>query len=115
MLLKSISRILFAKTIPFALENRANKVLSIERRIALRPIVAFGNSYGDVDMLRWTSNANNGLSVLIHHTDPEREYEYSPNSWLCFGKNTLSYARSEDWLVVDMKNDWSCIFKKEYE
>jgi hypothetical protein len=97
--------------IPFSLENRAGKVLSIERRIAKRPIAAFGNSYGDVDMLRWTSSAENSLSVLIHHTDAEREYKYSPDSFFCLGKNTLAYAKASQWLVVDMKNDWRCIFK----
>jgi phosphoserine phosphatase len=97
--------------IPFSLENRAGKVLSIERRIAKRPIAAFGNSYGDVDMLRWTSSVENSLSVLIHHTDAEREYKYSPDSFFCLGKNTLAYAKASQWLVVDMKNDWRCIFK----
>lgn len=97
--------------IPYSLENRACKVLSIERRLAKRPIAAFGNSYGDVDMLRWTSSAENSLSVLIHHTDAQREYKYSPDSFFCVGKNTLAHAKGSQWLVVDMKNDWRCIFK----
>jgi phosphoserine phosphatase len=99
--------------IPFAIENRADKVLSIERRIALRPIAAFGNSYGDVDMLRWTAGGDHGLSVLIHHTDAQREYKYSPNTLFRLGKNTLTYAKLENWLVVDMKSDWARIFKQK--
>ncbi|MDO6425393.1 HAD family hydrolase [Thalassotalea sp. 1_MG-2023] len=97
--------------IPFSIESRARKVLSIERRISIRPIAAFGNSYGDVDMLRWTSNKHS-LCVLIHHTDSVREYKYSPNCRFKFwGKNTLCYAKALNWHVVDMKNDWKTIFR----
>lgn len=98
--------------IPFSIENRAKKVLSIERRIAKRPIAAFGNSFGDVDMLRWARTTQQSLCVLIHHTDDIREYKYSPNSKFRFGKNTLSYAQELNWQIVDMKNDWKCIFKE---
>jgi phosphoserine phosphatase len=101
--------------IPFAIENRARKVLSIERRIAKRPIAAFGNSYGDVDMLRWARTTKQSLCVLIHHTDEEREYKYSPNSRFRLGKNTLDYADTLKWQVVDMKNDWKYIFAFEHQ
>jgi hypothetical protein len=63
-------------------------------------------------MLSWTSTSQHSLSVLIHHTDAQREYKYSPDRFFCFGKKTLSQAKSNKWLVVDMKNDWSCIFKQ---
>lgn len=101
--------------IPFSIENRARKVLSIERRIAKRPIAAFGNSYGDVDMLRWTRTTKQSLCVLIHHTDEKREYKYSPNSRFRLGKNTLGYAETLNWQVVDMKNDWKYIFAFEHQ
>lgn len=97
--------------IPFAIENRSRKVLSIERRLAQRPIAAFGNSYGDVDMLRWSRTTKQSLCVLIHHTDEVREFKYSPDSFFCFGKNTLQYADELNWQVVDMKKDWKRIFK----
>jgi len=101
--------------IPFSIENRARKVLSIERRIAKRPIAAFGNSYGDVDMLRWARTTKQSLCVLIHHTDEKREYKYSPNSRFRLGKNTLGYAETLKWQVVDMKNDWKYIFAFEHQ
>ncbi len=101
--------------IPFSIENRSKKVLSIECRIAKRPIAAFGNSFGDVDMLRWTRTAKQSLCVLIHHTDEKREYKYSPNSRFRFGKNTLCYAKTLNWQVVDMKNDWKYIFAFEHQ
>jgi len=96
--------------IPFSIENRSRKVLSIERRLAQRPIAAFGNSYGDVDMLRWSRTTKQSLCVLIHHTDDVREYKYSPDSFFCLGKNTLQYANELNWQVVDMKKDWKQIF-----
>ena len=99
--------------IPFSIEDRSRKVLSIERRIAKRPIAAFGNSYGDVDMLRWARTNYQSLCVLIHHTDEIREYKYSPNTRFCFGKNTLDYAHDLSWQVVDMKKDWRVIFSFE--
>jgi phosphoserine phosphatase len=99
--------------IPFSIENRAGKVLSIERRLAQRPIAAFGNSYGDVDMLRWARTEQQSLCVLIHHTDEKREYKYSPNTRFRWGKNTLTYAKELNWQVVDMKNDWRIIFSFE--
>jgi len=99
--------------IPFSIESRAGKVLSIERRLAQRPIAAFGNSYGDVDMLRWARTERQSLCVLIHHTDEKREYKYSPNTRFRWGKNTLTYAKELDWQVVDMKNDWKTIFSFE--
>ena len=101
--------------IPFSIENRARKVLSIERRIAKRPIAAFGNSYGDVDMLRWARTTKQSLCVLIHHTDDKREYKYSPNTRFRLGKNTLDYAQVLQWQVVDMKNDWKYIFAFEQQ
>jgi hypothetical protein len=51
--------------------------------------------------------------VLIHHTDAQREYKYSPNTLFRLGKNTLTYAKLENWLVVDMKSDWARIFKQK--
>jgi hypothetical protein len=64
-------------------------------------------------MLRWTAGGDHGLSVLIHHTDAQREYKYSPNTLFRLGKNTLTYAKLENWLVVDMKSDWARIFKQK--
>ncbi len=99
--------------IPFSFEYRSGKVLGIERRLAKRPIAAFGNSLGDVDMLRWTRTNKHSLCVLIHHTDHKREYKYSPDPFYHFGKSTLSYAQELKWQVVDMKNDWRIIFNFE--
>lgn len=99
--------------IPFTFEYRSGKVLGIERRIAKRPIAAFGNSLGDVDMLRWARTTEQSLCVLVHHTDEIREYKYSPDPFYHFGKKTLNVAQQLNWQVVDMKNDWKTIFQFE--
>lgn len=99
--------------IPFTFEYRSGKVLGIERRLAKRPIAAFGNSLGDVEMLRWARTTNQSLCVLIHHTDETREYKYSPDPFYHLGKKTLHIAQALNWQVVDMKNDWQTIFQFE--
>lgn len=96
--------------VPFYFDNGDAKVRSIGRLIGKQPIAAFGNSHGDVEMLRWTGQAKRSISYLIHHTDAEREYAYSPDPKIHFGKSTLKLAKEYNWQVVDMKNDWLKIF-----
>ena len=96
--------------IPFYFDNGAAKVRSIARLIGKQPIAAFGNSSGDIEMLRYTRQAPRSLACLIHHTDDEREYAYSPDSSLHFGKDTLEYAKEGDWEVVNMKLHWLEVF-----
>ncbi|MEW6983821.1 HAD family hydrolase [Colwelliaceae bacterium 6471] len=99
--------------IPFFLDYRSGKVLGIERALAKRPIAAFGNSIGDVEMLRWAGSNKRSLCMLIHHTDAEREYKYKPDPFYHLGKSTLSHAKQYQWQVVDMKTDWKNIFSFE--
>ncbi len=90
--------------IPWFLDNHNGKVLAIENRIDLRPIAAFGNSNGDVAMLRWTSQQPQHLCMLVHHTDAEREYRYSP------GQDTLDAAQQYGFHLIDMQQDWLTMF-----
>jgi len=101
--------------IPFSFEYRSGKVLGIERNLAKRPIAAFGNSLGDVEMLRWARTTEQSLCMLIHHTDEEREYKYGPDPFYHLGKSTLKYAQELNWQVVDMKNDWKTLFQFEHQ
>lgn len=96
--------------VPFYFDNGDAKVRSIGRLIGKQPIAAFGNSHGDVEMLRWVGRAKRHISFLIHHTDPVREYEYSPDPKFLLGKGTLELAKEYNWCVVDMKNDWRKVF-----
>jgi hypothetical protein len=93
-------------------DDGPGKPVGINEYIGERPIAAFGNSDGDLQMLQWTTMAGGGrrLGVIIHHTDAEREYTYDRKS--TFGRldKALDAASPMGWTVVDMKTDWKRIF-----
>src|SRR4051812_13734245 len=96
------------------IDDKAGKPVGINEYIGHRPIAAFGNSDGDLEMLQWTTMAGGPrLGLLVHHTDAEREYAYDRKSH--FGKleNALDAAALNKWTVVDMKNDWKKVFAFE--
>lgn len=95
------------RPVPWFLDNGNGKVLAIESRIDRQPIAAFGNSSGDIKMLRWTSQHPGALCMLVHHTDANREYQYSP------GEKTLQAAARHQWQLIDMAQDWRRIFPFE--
>jgi phosphoserine phosphatase len=93
------------------IDDKAGKPVGINEHIGRRPIAAFGNSDGDLEMLQWTTMSGGvRLGVIVHHTDAEREYAYDRQSH--FGKldKALDAARLDRWTVVDMKNDWKRVF-----
>ena len=93
------------------IDDGPGKPVGINRFIGRKPILAFGNSDGDLQMLQWTM-AGEGphFAGLVHHTDAEREYAYDRQSK--FGKldKALDEAAARNWAVVDMKKDWKTIF-----
>lgn len=92
-------------------DDKAGKPVGIQRHIGRRPILAFGNSDGDLQMLQWTTGAGGrSLGLILHHTDAEREYAYDRESH--FGKleKALDLAPQNGWVVVSMKDDWRQIF-----
>jgi hypothetical protein len=93
------------------IDDKAGKPVGINGRIGRRPIAAFGNSDGDLEMLQWTTLSGAvRLGLIVHHTDAEREYAYDRQSH--FGKLdvALDAAAVNKWTVVDMKRDWKRIF-----
>jgi phosphoserine phosphatase len=92
-------------------DDGAGKPVGINQHIGRRPVIAFGNSDGDLQMLQWTS-AGSGPSLvgLVHHTDAEREWAYDRNSLVGKLNMALDEARSRDWLVVDMRQDWLSVY-----
>ena len=92
------------------IDDNVGKPVAINMHIGRRPIAAFGNSDGDLQMLQWTAaGSGSRFSLLVHHTDPVREYAYEATS---MGKLevALTEAAARGWTVVDMKTDWNRIF-----
>jgi hypothetical protein len=95
-------------------DDGAGKPVGINEHIGRRPIAAFGNSDGDLQMLQWTTMSGGvRLGLIVHHTDEAREYAYDRNT--SFGRldKALAGAGVNRWVVVDMKNDWKRIFAFE--
>jgi phosphoserine phosphatase len=93
------------------IDDKGGKPVGIQRHIGRRPILAFGNSDGDLQMLQWTTGGpGRRLGLILHHTDGEREYAYDRQSH--FGKldQALDLAPGNGWVVVSMKDAWSQVF-----
>jgi hypothetical protein len=88
------------------------KPIGINEHIGRRPIAAFGNSDGDLQMLQWTTTGGNParFGLIVHHTDAEREWAYDRNSSVGRLDKALDAAPVNGWVVVDMKRDWNSIF-----
>jgi phosphoserine phosphatase len=92
-------------------DDKAGKPLAIHQFIGKRPILAVGNSDGDLQMLDWTAtNTKPNMNVYIHHTDEIREWAYDSDSHIGKLKQGLIDAKKKNWLVVDMKADWLQVF-----
>lgn len=93
--------------------DKDGKVVGIQKFIGRRPIAAFGNSDGDLQMLQWTA-AGPGprLALLVQHTDAVREWAYDRDSRIGKLDEALTVATEKKWPVVSMKDDWNAIFPK---
>jgi len=96
------------------INDKGGKPVGIHSHIGRRPIAAFGNSDGDLQMLQWTA-AGDGLrfALLVHHTDAEREWAYDRKSHIGRLDMALDEAEEKGWSVVDMKRDWNVIYPPE--
>jgi phosphoglycolate phosphatase-like HAD superfamily hydrolase len=95
-------------------DDGPGKPVGINRFIGRRPIFAFGNSDGDLQMLQWTT-AGPGprFAGIVHHTDAAREYAYDRQSKIGKLDKALDEAKAKGWTVVDMKQDWKKVFAFE--
>jgi phosphoserine phosphatase len=92
-------------------DDKAGKPVGIQMHIGRRPIAAFGNSDGDLQMLQWTAAGKGARFCLyVHHTDAEREWAYDRQSSIGRLDQGLDEARAKGWTVVDMKKDWKTIY-----
>jgi phosphoserine phosphatase len=91
--------------------DKAGKPVGIQQMIGRRPVMAFGNSDGDFEMLEWTTTAPGPrLGVIVHHTDAEREWAYDRTSSIGRLARGLDEASARGWQVVDIRRDWARIF-----
>ncbi|MBW1970395.1 MAG: haloacid dehalogenase-like hydrolase [Deltaproteobacteria bacterium] len=92
-------------------DDKAGKPVGINQHIGRRPIAAFGNSDGDLQMLQWTAAGKGARYLLIvHHTDAEREWAYDRKSKIGHLNKALDEALNRGWTVVDMKKNWKVIY-----
>ena len=94
------------------IDDKTGKPVGINQHIGRRPIAAFGNSDGDLEMLQWTTMSGSGarFGLIVHHTDAEREYAYDRQSHVGKLDKALDAAAINKWTVVDMKKDWKRVF-----
>jgi len=93
------------------IDDKAGKPVGIHKHIGRRPVMAFGNSDGDFQMLEWTtSGPGPRFGALVHHTDAEREYAYDRNSSVGRLDRGLDEAGARGWVVIDMKRDWTRVY-----
>ena len=96
------------------IDDGPGKPVGINQHIGRRPIAAFGNSDGDLQMLQWTAAGQGARFCLyVHHTDADREWAYDRQSSIGRFDKGLDEARAKGWTVVDMKNDWKRIWPSE--
>ena len=92
-------------------DDKAGKPAGIQRFIGRRPLAAFGNSDGDLEMLQWTAAGEGArLMLLVHHTDARREWAYDRDSQVGKLDKALDEAHAKGWAVASMKDDWNSIF-----
>jgi len=95
------------------IDDKAGKPVGIHRYIGRRPILAFGNSDGDFEMLEYTTNAPGPrLGLLVHHDDGEREYAYDRKSSIGRLERGLDEAAQRGWVVVSTKDDWRTVYSE---
>ncbi len=96
------------------IDDKEGKPVGINLHIGRRPIAAFGNSDGDLQMLQYaTSGSGTRFGLIVHHTDAKREWAYDRKSSIGHLDKALDAAQANGWTVVDMKQDWKVIYPFE--
>lgn len=93
------------------IDDKEGKPVAINKFIGRRPILAFGNSDGDLQMLQWTAAGSGARFMgIVHHTDGARETAYDRESHIGRLDKALDEAKAKGWTVVSMKDDWKRVF-----
>jgi phosphoglycolate phosphatase-like HAD superfamily hydrolase len=93
------------------IDDKSGKPIGIQAHIGRRPVMAVGNSDGDLQMLQWTTAGSGArFALIVHHTDAEREWAYDRTSHIGKLDKARDEAKAKGWTVVSMKDDWAEIF-----
>jgi hypothetical protein len=93
------------------IDDREGKPVGIQSRIGRRPIAAFGNSDGDLQMMQWTMAGEGArFALFVHHDDDQREYAYDRADRFQQFDKAWDEAIARGWTVVSMKRDWKTVF-----
>ena len=93
------------------IDDKDGKPVAIQNRIGRRPIAAFGNSDGDLQMLQWaTAGSGPRFALFVHHDDEIREFAYDRADKLQQFDKGWDEAVAKGWTVVSMTNDWKTVF-----
>jgi hypothetical protein len=96
------------------IDDKSGKPIGINQHIGRRPIAAFGNSDGDLEMLQYTgAGRGTHFCLYVHHDDDAREYAYDRTDHLAKLDQGLGEAAVKGWTVVSMKDDWKTVFPTE--
>jgi hypothetical protein len=96
-----------------SVDDGPGKPVGIQLHIGRRPILAFGNSDGDREMLEWTmAGPGARLALLVHHDDQTREYAYDRDDKLQKLNQAWDEAEAQGWTVVSMKRDWKTVYSR---
>jgi phosphoserine phosphatase len=96
------------------INDKAGKPVGIYEHIGRRPILAFGNSDSDMQMIQYAlAGKGRRLGLFVHHTDADREYAYDRDSHVGTLDKALDQADANGWIIVDMKKDWKTVFSFE--
>lgn len=88
------------------INDKVGKPVNIKRYIGKKPVIAVGNSDGDIEMLQYTdSQALPDLELLLHHDDPQREYDYNEGT-----EKALQLAKENNWTVISLEKDFKQVF-----
>ncbi|WP_422367204.1 HAD family hydrolase [Pelagibius sp.] len=98
------------------IDDKAGKPVAISLHIGRRPLAAFGNSDGDLEMLQYaTTGGGLRFGLIVRHSDAEREWAYDRDSHIGRLDKALDQAGEAGWVVVDMERDWRVVYPFELQ
>ncbi|MCC7256747.1 MAG: haloacid dehalogenase-like hydrolase [Gammaproteobacteria bacterium] len=96
------------------IDDKAGKPVGIHKFIGRRPVLAFGNSDGDFEMLEWTTSGPGArLGLILHHDDAQREWAYDRDASIGRLARGLDEASKRGWVIVSMRNDWRQVYPND--